>query len=240
MTNVRGKYKTPGEFRSSQNWIGGSSLADAAFIPPHRDDLNALLDDFEHFLHNENIVIPHLVRCAITHYQFETIHPFQDGNGRIGRLLITLYLISNHLLIKPTLYLSDFFERHRGAYYDALSRVRESNDLGGWVRFFLEAVIETAEKGKTTFHNILKLHINIDNELTKLGKRTDNARKLLMHLYQSPVVNVKQVESILGIKYYSANELIKALVDLNILQETTGFTRNRFFLFKKYIDVFKG
>ena len=239
MTNVRGKHKTPGEFRTSQNWIGGSSLADAAFIPPHKDDMSDLLDDFEHFLYNDRIVVPHLIRCAIAHYQFETIHPFQDGNGRIGRLLITLYLVSNHLLIKPTLYLSDFFERHRGAYYDSLTRVRDSNDLGQWVRFFLEAVIETAEKGKTTFAQILKLHTNIESELMNLGKKTDNARKLLMHLYQSPVVSVKQVESILGVKYYSANELIKTLVEINILEETTGYSRNRVFMFKIYIDVFK-
>ena len=239
MTNVRGKHKTPGEFRTSQNWIGGSSLADAAFIPPHKDDMSDLLDDFEHFLYNDRIVVPHLIRCAIAHYQFETIHPFQDGNGRIGRLLITLYLVSNHLLIKPTLYLSDFFERHRGAYYDSLTRVRDSNDLGQWVRFFLEAVMETAEKGKTTFAQILKLHTNIESELMNLGKKTDNARKLLMHLYQSPVVSVKQVESILGVKYYSANELIKTLVEINILEETTGYSRNRVFMFKRYIDVFK-
>jgi Fic family protein len=239
MTNVRGKHKTPGEFRTSQNWIGGSSLADAAFIPPNKDDMSDLLDDFEHFLYNDRIVVPHLIRCAIAHYQFETIHPFQDGNGRIGRLLITLYLVSNHLLIKPTLYLSDFFERHRGAYYDSLTRVRDSNDLGQWVRFFLEAVIETAEKGKTTFAQLLNLHTDIDNELMNLGKKTDNARKLLMHLYQSPVVSVKQVESILGVKYYSANELIKTLVEINILEETTGYSRNRVFMFKRYIDVFK-
>lgn len=239
MTNVRGKHKTPGEFRTSQNWIGGSSLADAAFIPPNKDDMSDLLDDFEHFLYNDRIVVPHLIRCAIAHYQFETIHPFQDGNGRIGRLLITLYLVSNHLLIKPTLYLSDFFERHRGAYYDSLTRVRNSNDLGQWVRFFLEGVIETAEKGKTTFAQILKLHTNIESELMNLGKKTDNARKLLMHLYQSPVVSVKQVESILGVKYYSANELIKTLVEINILEETTGYSRNRVFMFKRYIDVFK-
>lgn len=239
MTNVRGKHKTPGEFRTSQNWIGGSSLADAAFIPPNKDDMSDLLDDFEHFLYNDRIVVPHLIRCAIAHYQFETIHPFQDGNGRIGRLLITLYLVSNHLLIKPTLYLSDFFERHRGAYYDSLTRVRNSNDLGQWVRFFLEGVIETAEKGKTTFAQLLNLHTDIDNELMNLGKKTDNARKLLMHLYQSPVVSVKQVESILGVKYYSANELIKTLVEINILEETTGYSRNRVFMFKRYIDVFK-
>ena len=240
MNNVRGEHKTPGEFRTSQNWIGGSSLADAAYIPPHVSDLSDLLDDFEKFLHNDNILVPHLIRCALAHYQFETIHPFQDGNGRIGRLLITLYLVSNNLLLKPTLYLSEFLEKHRGQYYDALTRVRESNDISHWIRFFLQAVIDTSEKGKLTFENILRLHRRTENNLVKLGRRAENARKLLMHLYQSPVTTIKQVEDLLNMNYARANSLVTSLVSMNILQETTGYSRNRIFVFRRYIDTFNG
>ena len=240
MNNVRGEHKTPGEFRTSQNWIGGSSLADAAYIPPHVSDLSDLLDDFEKFLHNDNILVPHLIRCALAHYQFETIHPFQDGNGRIGRLLITLYLVSNNLLLKPTLYLSEFLEKHRGQYYDALTRVRESNDISHWIRFFLQAVIDTSEKGKLTFENILRLHRSTENNLVKLGRRAENARKLLMHLYQSPVTTIKQVEDLLNMNYARANSLVTSLVSMNILQETTGYSRNRIFVFRRYIDTFNG
>jgi Fic family protein len=213
-------------------------LADAAYIPPHVDDMQDLLDDFEKFLRNDGIQVPHLIRCALAHYQFETIHPFLDGNGRIGRLLITLYLVSNKLLLKPTLYLSEFFEKHRGNYYDALTRVRESNDISHWVRFFLQAVMETSEKGKLTFENILKLHRSTENELVKLGRRAENARKLMMHLYRSPVVTIKQVEELLNLNYARANSLVSSLVAMNILQETTGYSRNRIFIFRRYIDTF--
>jgi Fic family protein len=239
MNNVRGKHKTPGQFRTSQNWIGGSSLADAAYIPPYVDDMQDLLDDLEKFIHNDNILVPHLIRCALLHYQFETIHPFQDGNGRIGRLLITLYLVSNNLLLKPTLYLSEFFEKHREQYYDALTRVRASNDINHWVRFFLQAVIETSVKGKETFENILKLQRSTENKLMKLGRRAENARKLLMHLYQTPVITIKQVEDLLHLNYVPASQLVNNLVDINILQETTGYSRNRIFIFSSYIDIFK-
>ncbi len=238
MSGVRGEHKAPGEFRASQNWIGGSSLADAAYIPPHVSDLPALLDDFEKFLHNEEISVPHLIKCALAHYQFESIHPFLDGNGRIGRLLITLYLVSNKFLLKPTLYLSDFFEKHRGDYYDSLTRVRTSNDIGQWVRFFLRAVIDTSEKGIETFENILTLHRGIENKLATLGRRTENARKLLMHLYQSPTTTINEVQDLLKLKYDPANNLMKSLVELNILQETTGYSRNRIFRFGDYIDAF--
>jgi len=238
MQGARGERKTPGEFRRSQNWIGGASLADAAFIPPHHDELPDLLGDLEAFWHNEAIQVPHLVRCALSHYQFETIHPFLDGNGRIGRLLITLYLVSHGLLAKPSLYLSEHLERHRAAYYDALTRVRESNDIGHWVRFFLQAVVATAEKGKRTFQQILALRQAVDAQVVTLGRRAENAHSLLLRLYQEPVINVNQAAEWLDIKYYAANQLVGSLVELGILQEVTGWQRNRLFVFRKYLDVF--
>lgn len=239
MSGVRGEHKTPGEFRRSQNWIGGSSLADAAFIPPHHDDMTNLLSDLEAFWHNESVQVPHLVRCALSHYQFETIHPFLDGNGRIGRLLITLYLVSHGLLAKPSLYLSAHFEKHRGSYYDALTRVRESHDLGHWVRFFLQAVFETAESGKRTFQNILVLRQDLERDVVKLGRRAENARRLIILLYGNPAITVNFVSEQLGLKYYTANQLVTTLVDMNVLKEVTGFQRNRIFIFQRYIDIFR-
>jgi Fic family protein len=238
MSGVRGERKTPGEFRRSQNWIGGASLADAAFIPPHHEDIPGLLADLEAFWHNGNIEVPHLVRCALSHYQFETIHPFLDGNGRIGRLLITLYLVSQGLLHKPSLYLSAHLEKHRGAYYDALTRVRESNDIGHWVRFFLQAVVETAESGKTTFQRILALRQALDAEIVKLGRRAENAQQLIRHLYGTPTITVNKAMELLGINYVPANSLIAALVEMGVLQEVTGFQRNRIFILRRYIDIF--
>lgn len=238
LSGARGERKTPGEFRRSQNWIGGTSLTDAAFIPPHHDELPSLITDLEAFWHNESIHVPHLVRCALSHYQFETIHPFLDGNGRIGRLLITLYLVSHGLLNKPSLYLSAHLEKHRGAYYDALTRVRESHDIGYWVRFFLQAVIETAENGKRTFQRILTLSQEMDALIVTLGRRAENARTLVYHLYQEPFVTVNQVAELLSIKYYAANQLVKTLVDIGILQEETGWQRNRLFAFRRYLNLF--
>jgi Fic family protein len=238
LSGARGDRKAPGEFRRSQNWIGGASLSDAAFIPPHHDDLPGLLTDLEAFWHNDNIHVPHLVRCALSHYQFETIHPFLDGNGRIGRLLITLYLVSHGLLNKPSLYLSAHLERHRGAYYDALTRVRESNDIGHWIRFFLQAVMETAKNGKQTFQRILALRQEVDAQIMTLGRRAENGHLLLRHLYQEPAVNVNQVSELLGVQYHAANQLVSALVDVGILQEETGWQRNRLFVFRRYLNVF--
>lgn len=238
MEGVRGGRKYPGEFRVSQNWIGGSSISDAVFIPPHFEDVPELMSDLEKFWHNEEIDIPHLVRIAISHYQFETIHPFLDGNGRIGRLLITLYLVNHQLLAKPTLYLSDFLEKYRPSYYDALSRVRESNDLVHWIKFFLNAVITTAEKGKKTFAGILKLKEEIDGIIITLGRKAENARKIIHLLYCKPVIDVNAAAGLLGVSQKTARDLVHELEKFGILEETTGFKRNRIFLFKKYIDLF--
>lgn len=238
MQGVRGENKTPGEFRSSQNWIGGSGLNDAAFVPPHQDLVLDLMSDLEQFWHNENINVPQLIRIALSHYQFETIHPFLDGNGRIGRLLITLYLVDKGLLRKPSLYLSDFFERNRSSYYDALTRVRESNDLIHWVKFFLSAVIETASKGKETFQSILQLRQEMDTLVLGMGRRAENAQQLLSQLYKRPSTTVHDVSELLGISSTAATNLIKQLQSDGVLREITGYQRNRVFLFERYITLF--
>jgi len=238
LQGVRGQHKTPGEFRRSQNWIGGTSLNDAVFIPPHHDEIPELMSDLEKFWHNQEIDVPHLVRIAISHYQFETIHPFLDGNGRIGRLLITLYLVNHGLLNKPSLYLSDYFEKHKGAYYDALTRVRASNDLGHWIKLFLVAVSATAQKGKKTFQRILALKTEIETELHAMGRQSKNGLRFLEMLYCQPTVNANAVQKKLQISHVTANKLLKAFTKKGILEEITGFERNRLFHFKRYLDLF--
>lgn len=238
MQGVRGEHKAPGDFRASQNWIGGTNLSNAVFIPPHYKDVSELMGDLESFWHNEEIYVPDLIRIAISHYQFETIHPFLDGNGRVGRLLITLYLVSRGLLAKPSLYLSDFLEQHRGAYYDALTRVRSSNDLLHWVNFFLDAVIETAKSSKHTFEQIMAMRTELEAQMVTLGRRAENARTLLLQLYRSPAITGKQASELLGVTPRVANGLIDEFVAMNILEEATGYKRNRVFVFRKYINLF--
>ncbi len=238
LSGVRGKHKMPGEIRSSQNWIGGSSINTAHFIPPHQEHVSGLLSDWEKFWHNEVLNIPILLRIAIGHYQFETIHPFLDGNGRIGRLLISLQLIERGFIKYPVLYISDFFESHRQAYYDSLDRVRTQNDLEQWILFFLEAVIETAKKSKRTFEEILVLREKLEKKILTLGKKAENGKKLLIYLFSDPVISVKDIEKVLDIKYKAANNLVEDFVKLGILKEKTGFSRNRIFSMKEYIELF--
>lgn len=238
MRGARGEHKQPGEFRISQNWIGGSSLADAAFIPPHHESVPELMGDLEKFWHNDAITVPHLIRIAISHYQFETIHPFLDGNGRIGRLLVPLYLVSHGILAKPALYLSDFFERNRGSYYDALTRVRTSGDLIHWVRFFLQGVAETAAKGRDTFGKILSLRTDVEQRILTLGKRVPNARATLNLLYRHPVVSAADLVAQLGVSEPTAQALLKDLIRLQIVVEITGQMRSRLYAFQRYLDLF--
>lgn len=238
MRGVRGEHKLPGEFRTSQNWIGGSGLADAAFIPSHPDGVSDLMSDLEAFWHNEEIVVPHLIRVAISHYQFETIHPFLDGNGRIGRLLIPLYLVSHGLLEKPSLYLSDFFERNRASYYDALMGVRVSNDLIHWVRFFLQGIAETATKGRDVFRQVLALRTEVELAVLTLGKRAANARQLLNLLYRKPIVTAADIERNLSVSSPTANALIRDFEQLGLLQKITGQQRGRAYVFDRYLSLF--
>lgn len=238
LDSVRGETKQPGEFRKSQNWIGGASINTAYFIPPHHTKVPELMSDLELFMHNDEVHVPHLIKIAIIHYQFETIHPFLDGNGRIGRLLITLYLVSHGLLKKPSLYLSDFIERHKSIYYEALTFVRERNDLNGWIKFFLEAVINTAQSGTETFKSILALKQEMDTLVLTFGKKAHNASKLLEYLYQRPIVAVSDIIEPLGVTKQTAHSLVKEFEDKGILIEITGYQRNKLFVFERYLEIY--
>lgn len=238
LKGVRGENKQPGSFRISQNWIGGTSINTAAFIPPSQEDLPELTKDIEMFWNNKGLKIPNLIKIAISHYQFETIHPFLDGNGRIGRLLITLHLIESGILKKPVLYLSDFFERNKGQYYDSLTFVRTRNDMDQWLIFFLSAVIETAKKGKQTFGNIISLRGKYEKKIMELGKRAKIAHTLLIQLFSSPAVDASSVAKILDISHSAANNLINEMAKLGIVKEITGFSRNRVYVLDEYVKLF--
>ncbi len=239
LSEARGENKSPGEIRKSQNWIGGSSIDTAQFIPPHHSHLSDLLSDWEKFWHNENILVPTLIKIAIGHYQFETIHPFLDGNGRIGRLLIVLQLIERGFLKYPILYISNFFEKNRQSYYDSLNNVRTTNNLEQWIIFFLEAVIETAKKSKMVFEKIIKLRKDFEDKVSKLGKKNQRGRILLEYLFSNPVVKIDDVSKHLNVNYPTANRLVSDFVNLGILIERTGFSRNRLFGMDSYIKLFK-
>ncbi len=238
MQGVRGEHKQPGEFRISQNWIGGSNLTDAVFIPPHPDSVPELMSDLEQFWHNQEIYVPHSIRVAISHYQFETIHPFLDGNGRIGRLMIPLYLMSHGVLAKPALYLSDFFERNRTSYYDALMRVRTNNDMVHWVRFFLNGLTETANRGQVVFQAILKLRARVEKDVITLKARAQNANQALELLYRKPIISAADLGKELKVSTPTAHKMVDSLVDLNILKEITNQQRGRLYVFHDYFNLF--
>lgn len=239
LSGVRGEYKNPGEIRRSQNWIGGSNLKDAFFIPPHFEDLPNLLSDLEKFWHNKSLQIPILIKIAIFHYQFETIHPFCDGNGRMGRLLIPLMLISEKILSKPSLYISSFFEKNKGSYYDSLTMVRQTNDIKQWVKFFLSGIIDTVKNGKDTLKNVISYKEKVDDIILSLGHNATDAKQLIRHMFGEPVLNIGQVSLKLNCSYGKANSLIQKLVKLNILKERTNSLRNRYYELNNYLDLFK-
>lgn len=239
LTGARGEHKLPGEFRRSQNWIGGSSLLSAVFIPPVWEEVNPLMGDIENFLHNEDTGLTNLIKIAIAHYQFETIHPFLDGNGRIGRLMITLYLVEKGIIEKPVLYLSDFFEKNRELYYDNLTRVRTQNDLLTWVKFFLVGVIETCQNSIHTLKSIIELKkVCEEKRIYHLGKKVKTAKLLLDYLFQQPIVDAEMVSAQTKVSLVSSYKLIDDFVRLKILREMTGAKRNRLFIFDEYFTLF--
>src|SRR5690606_15667211 len=223
----------------TQNWIGGASLADATFIPPAQEHVAELMGDLEKFLNNDAVEIPALVRIAIAHYQFETIHPFLDGNGRIGRLLITLYLVAVGVLDKPLLYLSAFFEKNKSLYYDNLTVVRARNDMEQWLKYFLVGVERTAAQASSTLAKILQLKLGMEKTIAgSFGRRAPTAYLLLNHLFREPIIRVDDAARVLQTSYRTANSLVTLFQQHNILKETTGQSRNRMFVFAPYLRIF--
>lgn len=240
LQSVRGENKLPGDFRTSQNWIGGNSLADAVFIPPKHDLVNVLMGDLENFLHNDEIEVPALIRIAIAHYQFKTIHPFLDGNGRIGRLLITLFLVSEGILDKPLLYLSTYFEKNKVLYYDNLTAVRTRNDLLQWLKYFLVGIEQTATKAVKALTNIFQLKERIEKEIQmEFGRRGNSALLLIHMLFRNPVTTVEQAATTCNLSYKAANDLVMIFQQKEYLKELTGQSRNRIFIFEPYLNAFE-
>ncbi len=236
MQQTRGAEKSPGEFRSSQNWIGGagSTLSNAAFVPPPPHELMNTLGAFEKFLHEGKSTVPLLIRCGLAHAQFETIHPFLDGNGRVGRLLIALMLCEDQALSRPLLYLSVYLKAHRAEYYDRLTAIREFGHWEQWLKFFLRGVSITARAATRTAHDIIKLRETHRNEVARNAK----ALKLLDSLFQQPLVSAKRVAEIVGCTYSTAAKLAYDLEARGWLKEVTGYERNRLYRYQPYMELF--
>jgi len=239
LQSVRGEHKLPGEFRTSQNWIGGASLSDAVFIPPQHQMVNSLIGDLESFLNNDQIEVPALIRIAIAHYQFETIHPFLDGNGRIGRLMITLFLVNESILEKPLLYLSEYFENNKELYYDNLTRVRTHNNMLQWIKYFLVGIEITASNAVGTLSEVIQLKNDLESQINSgFGRRSNSALTLLNILFQNPATTIVNAAKKCSLSYKAANDLVKLMQEKKMVEEMTGQSRNRIFIFKPYLDIF--
>ncbi len=241
LTGVRGGHLTPGEFRTSQNWIGPASgtMSDATFVPPPPHEMLEALADLERFVHDDK-PMPALLRVGLVHAQFETIHPFLDGNGRVGRLLITFLLCEKKVLSRPLLYLSYFFKKHRSDYYDHLQRIRDHGEWEPWLKFFLRGVALVAREAAQKARRIVNLREQLRTQITeKLDRAAPNALTLLEKLYDNPIVNVKEVAEITGVAFATASRVVDALCDLGILVETTGQKRNRVYAYDPYLVMFE-
>ncbi|BCW92881.1 MAG: cell division protein Fic [Thermoanaerobaculum sp.] len=240
LRGVRGSKLTPGELRRTQNWIGpsGCGLREATFVPPPPDAVPGALSDLERFLHDKDD-LPVLLKVGLAHAQFETIHPFLDGNGRIGRLLITFLLVERGLLRKPVLYLSHYFKQRRSEYYDRLQAVRDTGDWEGWLEFFLRGITEVSEQAADTARRILEIREHRRQQIIEsFGRSAGNGLKVLEHLFRTPIISVKKVQAITKTEFPAANQLVQRLVGLGVLKEITGQARNRRFRFEEYVDVF--
>lgn len=238
MQGVRGEHKTPGEFRKSQNWIGGNNINDALFVPPVHTAVPELMGDLEKYIHNEKVMLPDLLKIALIHYQFETIHPFLDGNGRTGRLLITLYLVERNIIKRPILYLSDYLENHRNAYYNAIMQVRTGNKIDEWFKFFLKGIIETSEKGVSTFEKIIALEKENEETAKQMGKKSANVLKVLAALYNGPVIDASSAAKITGASLPATYSLIKDMEKIGLLREISGSKRGKCYVLNKYLGIF--
>lgn len=238
MKNVRGKDKNPGEYRTSQNWIGGSRPGNAVYVPPIASEINNCLNDLEKFIYNDKINTPDLVKIAMIHYQFESIHPFLDGNGRTGRIIIPLYLLNKGIITTPCFYISNYIEENKNAYYDFLSRVRTNNDMISWIKFFLEATIETAKTARVKFQNILQFTKEVDQILPTLSVKYENAKKVIDFLYIQPKASRIEIIEKTKIPDSTVNGIINELMRVNLINEITGFSRNKVYQFTKYIELF--
>lgn len=235
--NVRGKDKKPGEFRRSQNWIGGqgSTLKDARYIPPNLIDMDNAMSDLEKFINNED-EIDKLIKIALIHYQFETIHPFLDGNGRIGRLLITLYLMENKILNSPALYISYYLKKNRIEYYDRMTEVRRTGNYEQWIKFFLTAIIESSKDAINTINEITVLH---NKNVDKIGKENKKLLNVFLFLESNPIVDVNKVAKGLSMSFNTATKYIKTLIEYNILKAVDDAERNRIFEYSEYLNILR-
>lgn len=240
MENVRGQDKTPGEFRHSQNWIGPAncSLKDARYIPPNEEDMQTAMSDLEKYI-NENVDYDPLIRAALIHYQFETIHPFLDGNGRIGRLLILLYLMEQRLIEKPVIYISYFLKKNQIEYYDRISEVRRTGNFEQWIRFFLEAVSKAASDSLEAIRQLSVLHDTNVEKLPKTTRSKDNLRAVFDYIEQYPIIDIKRTAKELEVSYNTVAAAVRKLVELGILQETTNAARNRVFAYEEYLAILR-
>jgi Fic family protein len=240
LEGVRGGRLTPGELRRSQNWIGpgGATLAEATFVPPPPDLVPQALGDLEAFLHRTD-ELPLLVKIGLAHAQFETIHPFLDGNGRVGRLLITFLLTERGVLHRPVLYLSHYLKRHRQEYYDRLQAVRDDGDWEGWIEFFLRGVVEVSAEATENARRVLLMREQHRTTITeKLGRAAGNGHRLLESLFDRPIVSVGEVRELTGTRFSAANNLVARMTELGILREITGNARNRRFSYDPYVRLF--
>ena len=240
MENVRGQDKTPGEFRHSQNWIGPAncSLKDARYIPPNVEDMQTAMSDLEKYI-NENVDYDPLIRAALIHYQFETIHPFLDGNGRIGRLSILLYLMEQRLIEKPVIYISYFLKKNQIEYYDRISEVRRTGNFEQWIRFFLEAVSKAASDSLEAIRQLSVLHDTNVEKLPKTTRSKDNLRAVFDYIEQYPIIDIKRTAKELEVSYNTVAAAVRKLVELGILQETTNAARNRVFAYEEYLAILR-